>query len=93
MDEFAIQLLFDKAHDGRIHVHSPNIPGLHLAGDDLESIRADIEPIVKDLLFHNSNVVVDRIRWVPSLEEVVRQMAEHAPEPKSKYLMIVAHAA
>jgi hypothetical protein len=91
MDEFAIQLVFDKRHDGRIHVHSPNVPGLHLAGSDLQSIESDIEPIVKDLLLHNANMVVDRIRWVPSLEDVVRQMA--TPEPRSKVLMISAHAA
>jgi len=91
MDEFAIQLVFDKRHDGRIHVHSPSVPGLHLAGHDLQSIQSDIEPIVKDLLLHNANVVVDRIRWVPSLEEVVRQMA--TAEPRSKFLMIRGHAA
>lgn len=91
MDEFAIHLVFDKRRDGRIHVHSPNVPGLHLAGSDLQSIESDIEPIVKDLLLHNANVVVDRIRWVPSLEDVVREMA--APEPRSKFLMISAHAA
>jgi hypothetical protein len=91
MDEFAIQLVFDKRLDGRIHVHSPSVPGLHLAGNDLEAIQSDIEPIVKDLLFHNANVVVDRIRWVPSLEDVVRQLA--TPEPTSKFLMISGHAA
>lgn len=92
MAEFAIQLFFDKRRDGRIHVHSPSVPGLHLAGDDLQSIQADIEPIVKDLLYHNSNLIVDKIDWVPSLEEVVKQMAE-PPEPKSKFLLIHGRAA
>ncbi len=97
MSEFLIQLLFDKNRDGRIHVHSPNMPGLHLAGDDLESIQDDIEPIVKELLLHNSHVIVDQIRWVPSLEEIVRQMGKPSPEPEqkqeSKYLVIMARAA
>ncbi|MCK6452655.1 MAG: hypothetical protein L6R19_17675 [Alphaproteobacteria bacterium] len=92
MAEFAIQLLFDKRGDGRIHVHSPNVPGLHLAGDDLDAIRADIEPIVKDLLYYNSNLIVDQIHWVPGLEEVVRQMAEPS-EPRSKFLVIHGRAA
>lgn len=91
MDEFAIQLIFDQRQDGRFHVHSPSVPGLHLAGRDLSEIQADIEPIVKDLLLHNANVVVDKIRWVPSLEDVVRQMTP--PSPRSKTLMISAHAA
>jgi hypothetical protein len=73
------------------------MPGLHLAGDDLESIQDDIEPIVKDLLLHNSHVIVDKIRWVPSLEEIVKQMGEPSPKSKqkqeSKYLVIEARAA
>ena len=97
MGEFLIQLLFDKKRDGRIHVHSPSVPGLHLAGDDLEAIRGDIEPAVRDLLLHNSRVVVDKIRWVPSLEEVVRQMAVpgagRKPKQEAKYLVVMAHAA
>lgn len=91
MDEFAIQLIFDQRHDGRFHVHSPSVPGLHLAGDDLGAIQADIEPIVKDLLLHNAKVIVDRIRWVPSIEDVVKQLSP--PSPRSKTLMISGHAA
>jgi hypothetical protein len=69
--------------------------GLHLAGDDLAEIRTDIEPIIKDLLFHNSNVVVDTVQWVPSLEEAVRHMARSTPplDPDKSFLMIVGHAA
>ncbi|HKO10122.1 MAG TPA: hypothetical protein VJ487_20630 [Alphaproteobacteria bacterium] len=68
--EFMIQILFKKSGDGRFHVHSPDLAGLHLAGRDLATIRADLEPIVKDLLFYNSNVIADKIRWVPRLEEI-----------------------
>ncbi|HXQ66715.1 MAG TPA: hypothetical protein VN980_09100 [Alphaproteobacteria bacterium] len=96
--EFMIQILFKKSADGRFHVHSPNLAGLHLAGRDLATIRADLEPIVKDLLFYNSNVIADKIRWVPSLEEVVCQMTQpsSAPEPQAveqKFLMITGRAA
>jgi hypothetical protein len=96
--EFAIQLLFDRRRDGRFHVHSPNVPGLHLAGRDLGEIREDIEPIVKDLLYHNSNVIVDQIRWVPSLEEVVSRMSgasarrKNAP-PGPTTLLVTGRAA
>jgi predicted RNase H-like HicB family nuclease len=97
-NEFAIELLFDKSRDGRFHVHSPNVPGLHLAGYDLAAIRADIEPIVKDLLYHNSGVIVDHIRWVPSLEELIRQIMGPPPPPepqpgKATYLVITGRAA
>jgi hypothetical protein len=98
--EFAIQLVFDKRRDGRFHVRSPNVPGLYLAGRDSTAIRADIEPIVKDLLYHNSNLIVDQIRWVPSLEEIVRSMAAPSvprptePQPgKPTFLVITGRAA
>jgi len=64
---FVIQLLFDKRKDGRFHVHSPSVPGFHLAGPDLEAIRPDIETVLKDILFHNSKMIVDEIQWFPSL--------------------------
>ena len=100
ISEFAIQLLFARRGDGRFHVYSPNVPGLHLAGSDLAVIRSDIEPIIKVLLYFNSNVIVDQIRWVPSLEEMVTRMAkpgaEPPPQPKDEspeYLVIVGRAA
>lgn len=98
--EFAIQLLFARRNDGRFHVHSPNVPGLHLAGRDLAAIRSDIEPIIKDLLYFNSKVIIDEIRWVPSLEEIVNRMAKPRTEPtlepegeSSEFLVIVGRAA
>lgn len=98
MSEFVIQLLFDKRSDGRFHVHSPNVPGLHLAGKSIELIRGDIEPVVRDLLFYNSGMVVDQIRWVPSLDEVVKEMAPSVPaiteSPETpKFLVITGRAA
>ena len=96
--EFMIQILFKRSSDGGFHVHSPNLAGLHLAGRDLTAIRADLEPIVKELLFFNANVIADHIRWVSSLEDVMRQMTQpsSAPEPQpgeQSYLMITGGAA
>jgi hypothetical protein len=96
--EFMIQILFEKSGDGRFHVHSPDLAGLHLAGRDLATIRADLEPIVKELLFHNSNVIADKIRWVPSLEEVLGQFTRpsspsSSPAQEQKFLMITGRAA
>ncbi|HXQ53391.1 MAG TPA: hypothetical protein VN802_20025 [Stellaceae bacterium] len=95
---FVIQLLFDKRKDGRFHVHSPDVPGLHLAGDDIDAIRADVEPVLKDVLLHNAKVVVDTIHWHPSLEDVVKTIAgppsaPDAPPAKTNFLLIVGHAA
>lgn len=95
--EFAIELRFEKKRDGRFYVRSPNLTGLHLAGSDLEKIRADLEPIVKDLLFHNSDFVADTIRWVPSLEQVTHEMTRplppRGPESVERFLVITGRAA
>ena len=99
LDGFAIELLFDKRRDGRFHVHSPSVPGLHLAGRDLDAIKADIEPVLRDLLLYNSKVVVDRIEWHPSLADVVKKMTDpNVPPPKPQgatknFLLIFGHAA
>jgi len=97
---FVARVKFEKRPDGRFHIQSPNIPGLHLAGRDLDQIRADLEPIVKDLLFHNLNIVVDKLSWVPSIDAVVRKLKAgepaRPPEPspgKPSFLVIVGHAA
>ena len=95
---FVIQLLFDKRGDGRFHVHSPDVPGLHLAGRDLEAIRADVEPILTDILLHNSGMVVDEIEWHPSLDEMVKIITGKAPAPseappETNFLLIRGHAA
>jgi hypothetical protein len=96
--EFAIQLLFLRCEDGRFRVHSPDVPGLHLAGSDLAAIRTDIEPIIKDLLYFNSKLIIDQIHWVPSLEGIVAEMAESKSAPPTKdrsseFLVIVGRAA
>lgn len=98
--EFAVEVKFDKRRDGRFHIHSAGIPGLHLAGRDLDQIRADLEPVVKDLLRHNLSMVVDEIRWVPSLEVVSKKLRGDdstpptEPKPgKPSFLVIIGRAA
>jgi len=91
--EFGIQLFYDKRPDGRYHIHSPNIPGLHVAGSDLDEIKVDVEPLVIDLLFHNSGIVVDTIQWVPSLEDMVSHMKNSPATAKEKILVITGRAA
>jgi hypothetical protein len=92
--EFAIELLFDQRSDGRCYVHSPSIPGLHLAGPDLGALREDVEPAVKDLLHLNRGISVAAIRWVPSLDEVFERLSapEHDPS-KATYVVTIAPAA
>jgi hypothetical protein len=98
--EFAVQVEFDKRQDGRFYIHSPSLPGLHLAGPDLEKIRVDLEPVVRDLLRYNHGMVVDTIRWVPSIDDVVRSFRKDdeptppSPQPgKPSFLLIRGHQA
>lgn len=97
---FVARVKFDKRSDGRFHLHSPEIPGLHLAGTDLSKIRADLEVSVRDLLYFNHDIVVDTLTWVPNLEESFKKAAEahqpvSPPEPKPNkpsFFVIVGHA-
>jgi hypothetical protein len=67
--EFAIRIEF-RHGDGRCYISSPDLKGLHLAGSDMGTLRADLEIVIKDLMYHNYNRVIDRLRFVPSLEEI-----------------------
>ena len=77
-NEFTIELRFDKRSDGRYHVHSPSVAGLHLAGMDLKALCADVEPAVKHLLKHNAKIEADQVRWVPTLEEIQQHFKQPA---------------
>jgi hypothetical protein len=72
--EFRIRLWFDRRPDGRYYIHSPNVPGLHLAGRDLRALCDDIDPAVKQLLRNNLKIEVDEVRWMPTIEEMQRQL-------------------
>ena len=92
--EFSIELLFDQRSDGRYFIHSPHVPGLRLAGPDLEALCADIEPAVKDLLRHNRDFAVESIRWVPSIDEVLEQFDLPAQiEKRATYVVRLSGAA
>lgn len=93
--KFVIELLLEKKGDGRFYVRSPNLAGLHLASSDIEAIRADIEPIVKDLLYHNKHFQADEITWLPSLEQITEAMTHPKRDAESveKFLVITGRAA
>lgn len=69
-NEFAVRVEFRRSADGRCYIESPDLVGLHLAGHDLDVLRKELEPIMKDLIWYNHNRVIDRLHWVPSLEEI-----------------------
>jgi hypothetical protein len=63
----AIELKFDRHDDGRYHIHSPDLPGLHLAGMNLDALRADFDSVLRDLLKGNANATAERIHHIPNL--------------------------
>ena len=67
--EFAVRIDFRRG-DGRCYISSPDLVGLHLAGLDMNALRSDLEPVIKDLVYHNLNRVIDKLRFIPSLEEI-----------------------
>jgi predicted RNase H-like HicB family nuclease len=70
--EFAVRIEFRRG-DGRCYISSPDLPGLHLAGDDLDALRNQLDTIIKDLVWHNYNRVIDKLRWIPNLDEIVEK--------------------
>jgi hypothetical protein len=67
--EFAVRIDFRRG-DGRCYISSPDLVGLHLAGSDMNALRADLEAVIKDLVYHNLSRVIDKLRFIPSLEEI-----------------------
>ena len=90
---FSIEFLFDQRSNGRYFIHSPHVPGLRLAGPDLEALCADIEPAVKDLLQHNRKLAVESIRWVPSIDEVLKEFDRPAQIGKKATYLVRLSAA
>lgn len=68
--------------DGRCYISSPDLPGLHLAGDDMDALRAQLDTIIKDIVWHNHNNIIDKFRWIPSLNEIAKKynISEHPIE-------------
>lgn len=71
LKECAVELRFEKRSDGRTVISSPDLPGLHLVGLDPKALRADIDPAIRDMLRHGSNLAVDSIHRVASLGNLV----------------------
>ena len=71
--EFAMRVEFRHDSEGRCYISSPDLPGLHLAGDNMEILRGQLDKIIRDLARHNLNISIGRLRWVPSLDEVTEK--------------------
>jgi hypothetical protein len=84
--EMSIQLIYERHSDGRYYVRSDNLPGFRLAGTNLDALQADLDEVVKDLLLHNENFVVEGLRWVPGPEDIKRHLSKPGPEGKAVYI-------
>ena len=95
--EIYVEIIFERREGNRYYIHSPHIRGLHLSGPKLEELNALLGTAIKDLLYHNSDIVIDGIRWVPSLDDVVKQIggapADQPSVEKKTYVMNVQRAA
>jgi len=83
--EMSVQLQYEK-HGGRYHIKSLDIPGFRMAGTDWDALLADLDNVVKDLLFHNSNFVVESLRWVPGPDDVKKHLDKPQPEGTATYV-------
>jgi predicted RNase H-like HicB family nuclease len=91
--EFTLDLFFEKHTDGRYFIRCYDLPGFHMAGMDWDALRADLEPVIKDLLWHNSEIAVDTMRWVPTLSDIAHRLHHPSPEGKATYLVKMKNAA
>jgi hypothetical protein len=94
--EISVTVIFEHREENRYYIHSPHIPGLHLAGPKLEELNALLETTIRDLLYYKSNIFIDGIRWVPSLDDVTKQLSgtpQNPPAIDNKTYLISVHAA
>jgi len=82
--EFRLKLIYEKRRDGRFYIHSSDLPGLHLAGSDLDRLQADLEPVIKELLFFNWDFVAEKIKWLPPLDLVKSRLGRSPSPPGDK---------
>jgi hypothetical protein len=95
VQQIAVRIEFTQ-RDGRFYARSSDVPGLHLAGPDIDALHRDIEPVLKDLLWHNSDIVVDKLAWVPSLKDLAAKLKGPQVRPvtgEQTYLITVKDAA
>lgn len=90
--EISLQLQYEK-RGGRFYINCPDLPGFRLAGADLDALQADLPTVIKDLLWHNLKIIADKLRWVPSLEDVAKHLKKPEPEGSATYVVKVKRAA
>lgn len=86
MAKIPIDLIFERGSDGHYRVTSDDVPGLYLAGDDIDAIQNDLDEIVTDLLRHNCDFIATKIQWMPSLNDVKQHLQKPNLEGKVRYI-------
>jgi hypothetical protein len=79
--EFYATVIFERRDGDHFYIHSPDIPGLHLAGRNFDALQGLLEPAIRDLYWFNSKIAIDGIRLLPSLNEVNKLMKGPADLP------------
>ncbi len=70
LTQCAIELIYDKRDDGRFHIHSPDLPGLHLIGPDPSALVSDLDAVLRDMLHVTTSQAVDQMLTVPSFQSL-----------------------
>jgi hypothetical protein len=87
--EFAVRVNFRRDDDGYCYIDSPDVIGLHLAGSDIDTLRAELDTIIKDLVWHNHGRIIDRIRWIPSLDQISQKYSDaNASKERSEICVV-----
>lgn len=84
--QIRIELKYERRSDGRYFVSSDDVPGFSMVGTDIDAIQKDLDEVVKDLLRLNSNFLVEELKWVPSLDEVLRHLKTPTPDGRALYI-------
>lgn len=89
--EFYAEVIFERRDGDHFYVHSPDIPGLHLAGRNFDELNSLLETAVKDIFWFNSQIIIDSIRWVPNLAEVSKKMKspDELPSKEERRVYVV----
>jgi predicted RNase H-like HicB family nuclease len=83
--ECAIELNFDRRDDGRFHIHSPDLPGLHLIGPSPDALVADLDSVLKDMLHATTSQAVDTMLAVPNFQN----LGGYAPAGTKRELRVI----
>lgn len=94
--EFYATVIFEQRDGDHFYIHSPDVPGLHLAGRSFDELHKLLPTAIKDLYWHNSEIVIDSIRWLPNLADFSRNGGIEPPkggQERRVYAVKVKHAA